>query len=111
MLYLMQPPRYWVTVEDDNNKGIKTRKRWLDAGCEKDSVLEKPIDCFNNSKNSDYRPLSNSPASSFGSGKFRNHKNLALRVDRDFYGKPRPEKPAAGAYEPGKEKLSIRGLQ
>lgn len=97
VLYLMPRPAYWMRGLDVT---IKDRAAWLSEGLERDCVIvDKPAGFVDRAKG-DLRLAPSSPAVAFGSGRFLNPRDAALRVLRDFNGCPRPARPAAGAFEP-----------
>ena len=96
LLYLMPEPRHWVRglgVE------ITGRRAWLREGLEHQCVISTESPGFVDLSNSDLRPTGASPAIGFGSDAFLDPADAALRVRRDFNGRPRPRRPAAGAFE------------
>ena len=97
MLYLMPRPGYWMR---GLGVAIKGREDWLAEGLERGCVvLDKPAEFVDRARG-DYRLKPDSPGAGFGSSAFLDPSDAALRVTRDFNGRPRGSSPAAGAFEP-----------
>jgi hypothetical protein len=97
VLYLMPNPGCWMRglgVE------IPGRDAWLAESLETDSAIQNEPARFMDADARDLRLRPDSPAAGFGASTFLNPADPALRVDRDFNGRPRPARPAAGAFEP-----------
>ncbi len=99
MLYALPEPRYWM-----RGLGVefRDRKAWLAEGLDTGGRVSAGPPGFVDVKSRDLRIRANSPAVGFGAPLFLNPKDRALRVTRDFNGRPRPARPAAGAFEPGR---------
>jgi len=97
-LYLMASPTAWVRGLGTT---IESRDAWLAEGLEQGcrwKVTNSPG--FALVRDGTFRLDGASEAVGFGTGALLAPKDRGLRVLRDFYGRPRPDPPAAGAFEP-----------
>jgi len=96
MLYLMPRPDYWVCGQ---GVAIRDRRAWLAEGLERGCVVADEAPEFADAARHDFRLRPGSPACRFGSPAFLHPRDAALKVTRDFDGRPRPTPPAVGAFE------------
>lgn len=96
MLYAMPPPAFWV-----RGQGVETRERsaWLAKGFSKGTeIIEAPpLPTLAD----DVLPTLLPPprAKAHAAPDFLDCPDAGLRVTRDFFGRPRPSPPTAGAFE------------
>lgn len=105
MVYLMPAPVDWLygdqRIWGEDAPRLTTWQDWQTAGNDLNSkLISTPTSPFNDYSKEDYHLLNSSPATFFSNTDYVNHDNIALRINRDFSGRQRPDYPSAGAFEP-----------
>lgn len=96
LVYIMPKPLCWLGGQGQK---ITAWEDWQNDERDRNSHFQGPISCFVDPKRGDYRLLPQSPATNFGCSDFVLQKHPGMKVERDFCGVVRSEKPSAGAFE------------
>lgn len=99
-LYLMPPPGHWLTPRTGNTPQIDTWEQWREAGFDLHSTLAQRDPRFVDAEAGDYRILLESPAAGAGTAETLSATDVRPAVTHDFLGRPRPDPPSCGAFEP-----------